>query len=210
MGSRERLVWRALGWTLMALGLGGILWAGYSFVRPAMYRIEQREAIERLAGHPPGALPSDDEVVPVPAPVAPAVGSVIGRLEIPRIGLAALVAEGDDNETLEEAIGHLPDTPLPWDPGNSALAGHRDALFRPLADVRVGDVLRLTTSHGAFVYRIKETVIVKPEDVWVLSPGAAARELTLITCYPFTYIGHAPKRFIVKADAAQPVTTAAR
>jgi len=125
---------------------------------------------------------------------------LVGRLDIPRLGVSDLIAEGDDDRTLGAAIGHLPDTPLPWQPGNSALAGHRDSVFRPLRDVRIGDRLRIVTTHGTFDYRVVETLIVEPEETWVLAPSTE-RALTLVTCYPFTYIGNAPKRFVVRASA---------
>jgi sortase A len=79
------------------------------------------------------------------------------------------------------------------------LAAHRDTIFRPLKGIRLGDVLRLKTPHGDFDYRVNETLIVKPEDVWVLDPTPRST-LTLISCWPFNYIGHAPERFIVRAE----------
>jgi sortase A len=123
---------------------------------------------------------------------------LVGRLEIPRLGLSDLIAEGDDDATLGAAIGHLPETPLPWERGNSALAGHRDMSFRPLRDVRIGDRVRVVTTRGTFEYRVVETLIVNPEDTWVLAQ-TPERALTLVTCYPFTCIGRSPKRFVVRA-----------
>jgi sortase A len=106
---------------------------------------------------------------------------------------------GDADDVLEYAIGYLPDTPPPWRPGNSVLAAHRDGVFRPLQDIRIGDDIRLTTQHGDFLYRVRRTLIVDPGDVWVLDPIPRV-SLTLITCYPFVYVGHAPRRFIVQAE----------
>ena len=126
-------------------------------------------------------------------------GSLIGSLDIPRLGLSAVIAEGDDDATLKVAIGHLPDTPLPWHDGNSALAGHRDTFFRPLQHIRVGDELRVSTARGDFRYQVRETMVVGPNDVWVLDPTDRPM-LTLITCYPFSYVGKAPRRFIVRAE----------
>lgn len=126
-------------------------------------------------------------------------GSLIGVLEIPRLQIAAPVMSGDDEETLAVAVGHLPDTPRPWEPGNSALAAHRDGLFRPLRRVRAGDDIVLRTHRGDFTYRVRETRIVEPTDLSVLA-ATPSRTLTLITCYPFDYIGPAPMRFIVHAD----------
>jgi sortase A len=131
--------------------------------------------------------------------VSASLGEPIGWLAIPRIGVSAAVVHGDTDALLKNAIGHLPDTPVPWSGGNSALAGHRDSFFRPLRDVRPDDMVHLKTPHGDFHYRVSETFIVDPEDVWVLDSTPAAM-LTLITCYPFDYVGHAPRRFIVRAD----------
>jgi sortase A len=106
---------------------------------------------------------------------------------------------GDDENVLDASVGYLPDTPLPWTSGNSAFAAHRDRLFRPLKDIRTGDAIRLSTPHGELNYRVLKTMIVKPKDVWVLGPLPSV-DLTLITCYPFYYVGSAPNRFVVQAE----------
>jgi sortase A len=155
------------------------------------YQHRQRLALQE------GSMPS---LSPAELPAAVALGSAIGTLEMPRLRLSAVIAEGDDEATLAAAIGHLPDTPLPWQDGNSALAAHRDTFFRPLKDVRVGDELRLSTSSAEFRYRVVRTMVVSPQDLWVLDP-TERRSLTLITCYPFDYVGPAPQRFIVRAEA---------
>ena len=124
---------------------------------------------------------------------------MLAILDIPRLNLSTPVLSGDDAVTLDVAVGHLPDTPLPWEVGNSALAAHRDGLFRPLRDIRVGDGVRLRTQRGDFTYRVRETKIVMPDDLSVLAP-TDDHTLTLITCYPFNFVGNAPKRFIVHAD----------
>ena len=109
---------------------------------------------------------------------------LIGRLDIPRLNISAPVEAGEDAGVLDFAVGYLPDTPLPWKPGNSAFAAHRDRLFRPLERIRVGDDIRLSTIHGDFQYKVSRTLIVNPEDLWVLDPSPDA-DLTLITCFPF-------------------------
>jgi sortase A len=124
--------------------------------------------------------------------------SLIGRLEIPRLHLSVMVMGGDDDKTLDVAAGHLPDTPLPWQWGNTAIAGHRDGFFEPLKAIRLNDLIRLETPHGEFHYEVTSTRIVKPEDVWILEPSDHSL-MTLITCYPFRYVGHAPERFIIQA-----------
>jgi sortase A len=125
--------------------------------------------------------------------------SLLGQLTIPRLSLSVPILEGDDGRTLSVAAGHLPDTPLPWDEGNAAIAGHRDTFFRPLKDVRVGDEVQVLTPHGAFRYRVLRVMVVGANDGWVLNSWDRVR-LTLVTCYPFNYVGSAPQRFVVHAE----------
>ena len=125
-------------------------------------------------------------------------GSPLGRIEISSIGLAAMIMEGIDGRTLRHAVGHIPGTPLPGQQGNIALAGHRDTFFRGLGNIHKDDKITLTTLHGSFSYRVDSTRVLEPQDTKVL--GATAEDfLTLVTCYPFYFVGPAPKRFIVRA-----------
>jgi sortase A len=149
------------------------------------YQAEQAAAFEAKGG--------------LAAPETVETGTLLGMLEVPRLKLSTPVVQGDDDLTLSKAVGHLPDTPLPWQKGNSAVAAHRDTLFRPLKDIAVGDKVVLRTPTGDLRYRVTHTSIVNPDDVWVLDPGPRDM-LTLITCYPFYYVGHAPQRFIVHAE----------
>ena len=107
------------------------------------------------------------------------------------------------------AVGHLPDTPLPWQRrGNVALAAHRDGLFRPLENIRIDDDVRIVTPRGEFHYRVTKTHIVDPDDVWVIAPTDTPT-ITLITCYPFSFVGNAPRRFIVQAELVEDIGGAA-
>jgi sortase A len=130
----------------------------------------------------------------------PAIGpnGLIGRVSIPRLRLTAIVREGTGERTLSLAAGHIPGTAMPGANGNVAIAGHRDTLFRGLRGIQKGDQIEFEALNGRFEYHVESTEIVTPQDVSVLNPGAQP-ELTLVTCYPFDYIGSAPKRFIVKA-----------
>src|SRR5262249_12296586 len=110
----------------------------------------------------------------------------------------ATVLEGSDDGTLDKAAGHIEETPFPGQPGNVGIAGHRDTTFRAVRNLRSGDPLELTTSDYVYRYMITRTFIVEPEDVYVLDPGARPM-LTLVTCYPFEFIGHAPHRYIIQA-----------
>jgi sortase A len=128
---------------------------------------------------------------------------LVGRLEVPRLGLLAIVQEGVDDDVLRFAAGHVPGTALPGEPGNVVIAGHRDTLFRPLKEVRPGDAVRLTTPAGAFEYAVTQVEVVEPTRLDVLEPRSP-REATLVTCYPFSYIGRAPLRFVVRAASLAP------
>jgi len=125
-------------------------------------------------------------------------GSPLGRIEIGSIGLAAMIMEGTNGKTLRRAVGHIPGTALPGQHGNIVLSGHRDTFFRGLRNVHVNDPITLTTLHGAARYSVDRTQVVEPDDVKVLRP-TADDVLTLVTCYPFYFVGPAPKRFIVRA-----------
>ena len=180
---------KAIEYVLLAVAIGCLGWYGWRMYEISKNQSAASEAVERTLSTPVPAPPPDE---------TPAVASVIGRLDIPRLHVSAPIKAGDDDTVLDAAVGYLRDTPLPWQPGNSALAAHRDRLFRPLERIRVGDEIRLSTTHGELLYEVSRTLIVKPDDVWVLDPSPDA-DLTLITCFPFTYVGHAPKRFVVQA-----------
>jgi len=137
-----------------------------------------------------------------PAATPPGPRSVIGRLEIPRLNLAVMVREGADERTLSRAVGHIPGTALPGNVGNVGLAGHRDTFFRALRNIRADDTIKLETTAGTYRYIVKSTRIVTPRDVSVLN-ASGGETLTLVTCYPFYYVGSAPKRFIVRAALMQ-------
>lgn len=134
-----------------------------------------------------------------PGPVPVAMGGLVGRMEIPRLGLSVAVAEGTAEAVLRRAAGHIEGTKFPGMPGNVGIAGHRDTLFLPLRNIQQGDVIALTTLQGRFHYRVVSTKIVNPYDVAVLDSDAH-EILTLVTCHPFYFIGPAPNRFIVRAE----------
>jgi len=123
-------------------------------------------------------------------------------LRIPRLRIEAPVLEGTDEIVLNRGLGHIDETAAPGADGNSGIAGHRDGFFRGLKDIVVGDVIELETLHGTDAYRVERTWIVNPEDVSVLDP-TATRSITLVTCYPFYFVGSAPQRFIVRAAMRQ-------
>ncbi|MEO8679301.1 MAG: class D sortase [Vicinamibacterales bacterium] len=178
----ERLV-RSMEWTLLMIGVvclgtvGAHAFAAYRFDRAQTLRLER------------GEMASSDAMP----------GALVGLLSVPRLGLSTPIIEGDDAESLLYSADHLSDTPWPWQAGNSAIAAHRDGRFRALRRIKVGDEILVRTSRGDLSYVVRDLSIVAPDDLSVLAPHEPA-SLTLITCYPFSYIGHAPKRFIVRAE----------
>jgi sortase A len=138
------------------------------------------------------------QVAAVPSPGANWTPGLLGRMEIPRLGVSVIVAEGTDERTLQRAGGHIAGTSFPGQHGNVGIAGHRDTLFRPLRNIRQNDVITLTTLAGEYRYRVTSTEVVSPSDVTVLESDGH-EVLTLVTCYPFYFVGPAPDRFIVRA-----------
>jgi sortase A len=143
--------------------------------------------------------PQTRSATPLEASSAIGPDGLIGRIEIPRLGLSAIVAEGTDRTTLRRAVGHVPGTALPGQPGNAGLTGHRDTFFRPLRNVLQNDIITVTTLGGEYRYRVVSTRVVKPTEVSVLQP-TGNEILTLVTCHPFYFVGAAPNRFIVRAE----------
>lgn len=140
-----------------------------------------------------------------PAPKRLRVGATVGRVEMPRLRISAIVKYGVDDKTLKRAVGLVPGTALPGHPGNVGIAAHRDTFFRNLRGVKVGDRIKMTTSTGTWEYEVDSTKIVWPKNVEVLDPTPEPA-ITLVTCYPFNYVGNAPKRFIVRAKQISPLS----
>jgi sortase A len=152
--------------------------------------VVQRLARERLESVPLGKSTTSSSSM--------ALGTPLAELSIPRIGLSAVVLEGSDDHTLRAGVGHIETTPLPGEFGNVAIAGHRDSFFRPLQNIHVGDDILLDTPEERVHYRVSWSRVVNPDNVGVIGPTTHAM-LTLVTCYPFGFIGSAPDRFVVRA-----------
>lgn len=144
-------------------------------------------------------------VVQIPAPkeTSPAIGKgrPLARLSIARLGVFGFVEEGFDARTLSRGIGLRPNGPRPGEPGNIVLAAHRDTHFAGLKNARIGDKILIQTRDGrTYPYAISRLFVVKPSDEWVLHSSPGSNMLTLITCYPFRFVGSAPNRFVVQAE----------
>ncbi|MBZ5673771.1 MAG: class D sortase [Acidobacteriia bacterium] len=132
-------------------------------------------------------------VLPKPDPL------LLGRLEIPSVQLTVMMREGIDESSLRKAAGHLPSSALPGEAGNVVVLGHRDTFFRPLRGIAQGDPIRVKTRSGSFQYVVDSIQVVPPEQSLSFQEDMPAKSLTLITCFPFDYVGPAPRRFIVRA-----------
>jgi sortase A len=195
----EPLHIRGAGWLRVLsnalLGAGSLILiaVAISYVASEIYqRTEEEKFASELRRMKITPTPSGGAVFAVRRSAA------FGRLEIPRLDLSVMVIEGVDNKDLHFGVGHIPGTALPGDSGNVGLAGHRDTYFRKLGKIQEDDAIRLTTLSGTYEYRVVLTSIVSPDAVEVLD-STNEPELTLVTCYPFYYVGNAPQRFIVRA-----------
>lgn len=208
---------RYLSWLLVVCGILLVSYGGYDFYTAQM---AQREAAKEWTSLPvtpqqPGA---DDAEQPVPDkspsgihpyfdPFRP--GETVAKLKLPRLKTPLYVVEGTDQQELRKGPGHMPGTALPGVQGNCVIAGHRDTHFRALQGIHKGDEVQIETKYGRFRYQVQSTTIVSPTDVASLYPTRTG-VLHLVTCYPFEYIGHAPKRMIVEATLLRdPVERAA-
>jgi sortase A len=186
-----------LPWTqraLFACAMSMFGYCGFVVVDTWVFQIRERRQLEGLLEARRTASPAAPKELP-----AAVNGGLIGRIEIPRLGLSVIVVEGTGSTTLRRAAGHISGTALPGKPGNIGISAHRDTLFRPLRNIRRNDIITLTTLLGEFHYRVVSTKVVDPHNVAVLDP-TGNEILTLVTCYPFYYVGSAPDRFIVRAE----------
>jgi sortase A len=199
--SRIRDTARRASRVLLAVGVLLLAYAAYVLIDARLYQTRELKRLEH-----------DRQVVdtaarmPVPsrhtAVLPPVDGASIGEIRIRRLGVSVVVVQGESEAILQRAVGHLARTALPGNQGNVVLAGHRDTFFRPLKDIREGDRITLKTPEHDFEYVVESTSIVNPADVAVIEPSGG-HTLTLITCFPFYYVGPAPYRFIVVARESE-------
>jgi len=178
------LIVRTAYYFFLLAGVLGLAYAGYVIAEASTYQTIEQARFET-------ASPSEERL-----PVTE--GSAMGELEISRLGLKAIFVQGDSPKILRHAVGHIAETALPGERGNVVLTAHRDTFFRPLRNIQQGDAITIKTPDGEFQYEVESTEVVSPTDVQVLQPSAE-NTLTLVTCFPFYYIGPAPKRFVVRA-----------
>lgn len=172
----------------------GIVALGYVVLTLLDARLYQASAKRSLASQ----IQMEPEQTATQPKPAVKMGDVLGRMDIPRLSLSIAILQGTNSRTLRRGAGHIEGTPLPGEAGNSAIAGHRDTFFRELKDIRANDEIQLQTTTGLFHYEVDWVKVVPPNDVSVLSPSTES-VLTLVTCYPFYFVGPSPNRFVVRA-----------
>jgi len=197
---RRSLYW--LKWMLFAAGVSILAYCGFVLIDAWTFQNREGRDLARLlddhhqaahGGRQPKSRAAEGN------PPAATMDGLVGRIEISRLGLSAIVMEGTGHTTLRRAAGHIAGTALPGQVGNIGISGHRDTFFRPLRNIRPSDMITLTTLSGEYHYRVVSTQVVGPSDFRVLA-SSPNEVLTLITCYPFYFVGPAPYRFIVRAE----------
>jgi sortase A len=157
--------------------------------------IGQREAAEEW----PATVKTTAEGMPA----APQLGAAMARLSIPRLNASWYIVEGVERKQLRKGPGHIPGTAMPGSSGNCVISAHRDTHFRALKDIQHGDEIVVETRSGKFRYRVTGMRVVEPSNTSVLEASTGS-EMSLITCYPFYWVGPAPRRFVVRAELEQP------
>jgi len=181
-------------WLLIASAVSLLAYCGFVLVDTWIFQRAEDRQLESLVAQSGNA----SALRPAGLPLG-ATGGLIGRVEIPRLGISAIMMEGTSAGILRRAVGHIRGTALPGQGGNVGISAHRDTFFRPLRNIAAGDIIALTMTTGEYRYRVVATSIVAPDDLEVLAQGTGEK-LTLVTCYPFYFVGPAPNRFIVRAE----------
>ena len=194
------------------VALLAVVYLSYVALDRVVYEKQQERRLQELSSASTLAFASRPMAVgPPPAATRqpPENGELIGRLDIPGADISVIVAAGTDARTLRRGVGHIQGTALPGEPGNVGLAGHRDTVFRGLRNLRLADRILLLTADESYEYAVESLQTVTPERGDVLNPSVHPT-LTLVTCYPFDFVGPAPLRFIVRARQVGRSTTALR
>lgn len=181
---RRNTILRVAHYILLACGVLALVYAGYVITDARAYQAIEQSKFEKTT--------KSEARGPI------ADGGAIGEVEVPRLGLKVIFVQGDSQRILRRAVGHMSETAMPGEKGNVVLTAHRDSFFRPLRNIQSGDTIKIETLDEEFEYQVVSTEVVSPTDIRVLQPSSD-NTLTLITCFPFYYVGPAPKRFIVHA-----------
>jgi len=195
--TRTRWLFRRTRYLFFIIGILALGYVGFTLLDARLYQVSAKRALETQIVENQIQVEKAHEVIqPKPAVKK---GDVLGRMDIPRLGVSVAVLQGTSSRVLRLGAGHIEGTPLPGEAGNSGIAGHRDTFFRDLEDIRQNDEIQLQTLTSLFRYQVDWVRVVEPNDATVLGPSTEESTLTLVTCYPFYLVGPAPKRFVVHA-----------
>jgi sortase A len=184
-------------WLASFLALGYCSWIWMDARR------HQTEGSRMLASASRQAGPNSTAAPAAGRAMAPAYGTAVAKIEVERLGLSTVVFEGTGDDVLSHGAGHLRGSAFPGQAGNVVFAAHRDTFFRALQNLRIGDVVLVESPAGVRRYIVESTRVVQPENTSAFAPSRDS-VLTLITCYPFRYIGSAPERFVARCRQAPP------
>ncbi len=201
MRRRHRRLLRWLEVSFFLVGIIALAFCGTAFLHSKLSQLAAERQLEKLSVPEPTLSipePGNNSDRFTPQAWREDANLPIGRLEIPKLGLKVVVLQGTDTWTLNGAVGHISGTAFPGEPGNVGLAGHRDSFFRSLKDIALDDQIVLRTPTSTYFYKVDNISVVAPDDTYVLKPSDQPN-LTLVTCYPFYFIGNAPERFVVRA-----------
>jgi len=191
LSTRVRWLLRGTRYLLFITGSLALGYVGFSLLDAKLYQVSAKRSLESLV-----QVEKEHKVIQPKAAVK--AGDVLGLMQIPRLGVSVAVLQGTNSRMLRLGAGHIEGTPLPGEPGNSGIAGHRDTFFRELKDVRKNDEIEFQTATGLLRYQVDWVKVVAPDDTSVLTASTESA-LTLVTCYPFYFVGPAPDRFVVRA-----------
>ncbi len=188
-------VQRFLSWSQRLLFVTGTLalcYVGFNLLDARLYQVSAKRSLEKQ-------IQLENKYHDTQPRPTLKTGDVLGRIDIPRLGVSVAVLQGTNSRILRLGAGHIEGTSLPGESGNTGIAGHRDTFFRDLKDIHQNDEIQIQTTTGLFRYGVDWAKVVEPDDTTVLEPSAPGSTLTLVTCYPFYFVGPAPKRFVVRA-----------
>ena len=186
---------RLLYWSQRLFFMTGFLalsYVAFTLLGARLYQVSAKRSLERQ-------VQADNGHNAIRLQPVVKKGDVLGRMDIPRLGMSIAILQGTSSRTLRLGAGHIEGTSFPGEAGNSGIAGHRDTFFRGLKDIRSNDEVQLQTATGLFRYEVDWAKVVEPSDTTVLEPSTVGSTLTLVTCYPFYFLGPAPMRFVVRA-----------
>ncbi len=192
LSTRARRLLRGSRYVFFITGILALGYVGFTLLDARLYQVSAKRSLETQM------IQVETEHKAVAPRPAVKNGDVLGRIDIPRLGVSVAVLQGTSSRILRLGVGHIVGTALPGEPGNSGIAGHRDTFFRELKDVRKNDEIEFETANGRFHYQVDWAKVVAPNDSSVLAPSTESA-LTLVTCYPFYFVGPSPNRFVVRA-----------